>query len=167
MKKSISFIATTNTSRLDFFLLQVMPEFSRAQIQKLIVDGHVTVNKAAAKASQKVKNNDNILVKIPEPKKTSLTAEAIPLEILFEDRDLIVINKAAGLVVSQRQITHSTPICERSKDPVEFITLPEFYNITFPVWTFFNQCFTTTSSTPAKNPIKAKSIPAFDNCCAK
>lgn len=86
--------------RLDKFLVSRLPEFSRARIQGLILDGFVSVNGAAAKkAGQLVEGGDEIETRIPPPVPSGLIAEEIPLDIVFENDDLIVVNKAAGIVV--------------------------------------------------------------------
>jgi 23S rRNA pseudouridine1911/1915/1917 synthase len=86
--------------RLDKFLVEQLQEFSRSRIQGLIVDGFVDVNgHAAKKAGQTIEHGFNITVRIPPPTPTDLIAEDIPLDILFENDDLLVINKPAGMVV--------------------------------------------------------------------
>src|SRR5271163_2704633 len=85
--------------RLDQFLRQELPEHSRAFLQKLIEQGHVVVNGGAAKASYKVHAGDKIRVEIPPPRPLETLPEEIALDVLFEDDDLIVVNKPAGLVV--------------------------------------------------------------------
>jgi 23S rRNA pseudouridine1911/1915/1917 synthase len=85
--------------RLDQFLRRELPERSRAFLQKLIEQGDVRVNGRAAKASYKVRAGDKIGVEIPPPRPLDAQPEAIPLDVLFEDDDLIVVNKPAGLVV--------------------------------------------------------------------
>jgi len=72
---------------------------SRARIQALIHDGHVTVNGQMAKEHHKIRPGDIVRLVIPPPVATALIPEAIPLDILYEDADLLVINKPAGLVV--------------------------------------------------------------------
>lgn len=76
-----------------------LAEFSRSRIQKLIKEGHVTVNDRGVKLSYKVHENDHIAVTIPSPRRLILKPEKMPLGILFEDEQLIVINKEAGVVV--------------------------------------------------------------------
>ncbi|GMV34508.1 MAG: RNA pseudouridine synthase [Chloroflexi bacterium] len=89
-----------NPDRLDKYLVSRLPEFSRARIQGLIADGFVTVNGAAAKkAGQSIEDGDDIEVRIPPPMPGGLVAENIPLDIVFENDDLIVVNKPAGMVV--------------------------------------------------------------------
>ena len=86
-------------ARLDQFLASSVPELSRARIQDLIKAGHVTLNAGAAKASARLRVGDAISLQEPPPVATSTIAEDIALDVLFEDDDLIVLNKAAGLVV--------------------------------------------------------------------
>jgi 23S rRNA pseudouridine1911/1915/1917 synthase len=76
-----------------------MPGISRSAVQRLISSGDVTVNKKIAKANYKVQELDDIQVSIPEIKTLELTAEEIPLAILYEDNDIIIINKSRGMVV--------------------------------------------------------------------
>jgi 23S rRNA pseudouridine1911/1915/1917 synthase len=85
--------------RLDQFLRGELPEYSRAFLQKLIEQGHVAVNGGPAKASYKVRAGDKVRVEIPPPRPLETLPEEIALAILFEDDDLIVVNKPAGLVV--------------------------------------------------------------------
>jgi 23S rRNA pseudouridine1911/1915/1917 synthase len=86
--------------RLDKFLVGLLQEFSRSRIQGLIADGFVDVNgEAAKKAGQTLESGFNVTVRIPPTSPTDLVAEDIPLDILFENDDLIVVNKPAGMVV--------------------------------------------------------------------
>ena len=74
-------------------------EFSRALIQKLIDDEKIKVNKKIEKASYKVAVNDIIEIEKDEPKEISLKAENIPIDIIYEDDDIVIVNKAKGMVV--------------------------------------------------------------------
>jgi 23S rRNA pseudouridine1911/1915/1917 synthase len=86
--------------RLDKFLVELLQEFSRSRIQGLIADGFVDVNgHAAKKAGQTLESGFNVTVRIPPSAPTDLIAENIPLDIVFENDDLIVVNKPAGMVV--------------------------------------------------------------------
>jgi 23S rRNA pseudouridine1911/1915/1917 synthase len=86
--------------RLDKFLVELLQEFSRSRIQALIADGLVDVNgRAAKKAGQTLESGFDVTVRIPPPTSTDLIAENIPLDIVFENDDLIVVNKPAGMVV--------------------------------------------------------------------
>lgn len=88
------------SGRLDKYLVEQLPEFSRARIQGFIANGHVDVNgQPARKAGQSLDAGFTVTVRIPPTVKTDIVAEDIPLDIVFENDDLIVVNKAAGMVV--------------------------------------------------------------------
>ncbi|RJP52875.1 MAG: RluA family pseudouridine synthase [Anaerolineaceae bacterium] len=88
------------SERLDKFLVTCLPEFSRARLQGLIDDGFVLVGGMPAKKSgQMLENGIVVEVRIPPPVPGGLTGEDIPLDIIFENDDLIVVNKPAGMVV--------------------------------------------------------------------
>ncbi len=85
--------------RLDKHLTGRLPDLSRARIQDLLRDGHITLNGRPAKASATVRAGDTLSVTIPEAAPVAVIAQDIPLEILFEDKDILVLNKPPGLVV--------------------------------------------------------------------
>jgi len=85
--------------RLDLFLVKALPELSRSRIQQLIRAGFVRVGSTKMRPHQSVRSGDKIEVTEPPPDKIRTEPEAIPLTILYEDDDLIVINKAAGMTV--------------------------------------------------------------------
>jgi 23S rRNA pseudouridine1911/1915/1917 synthase len=85
-------------SRLDQFLAQSLG-WTRARLQKLVKSGRVLVNGEIRPASYRVRPGDSVMVSVPPPAPSHLTPEALPLTILFEDRDLLVVNKPPGLVV--------------------------------------------------------------------
>jgi len=85
--------------RLDKTLVKLMPELSRAQWQRLIADGLVLINGKPAKASQRLEGNEVIEAEIPEPAESPINPEDIPLDVRYEDNDIIVINKPAKMVV--------------------------------------------------------------------
>jgi 23S rRNA pseudouridine1911/1915/1917 synthase len=85
--------------RLDQFLAKRLPEFSRSRLQQLIRDGFVRLNNSTSRPRQIVRGGDRIELTEPPLEKIETLPEPIPLEILFEDDDLIAINKPAGLVV--------------------------------------------------------------------
>lgn len=86
--------------RLDRKILELYPDFSRSRIEGLVKAGLVTVNESVAeKAGQKVAADAAIVVTIPPPVPAEPEAEAIPLDVVFEDDDLIVVNKPPGMVV--------------------------------------------------------------------
>lgn len=88
------------SERLDKYLVTCLPEFSRARLQGLIDDGFVLVSGIPAKKSgQMLENGIEVEVRIPPPVPSGLTGEDIPLDIIFENDDLIVVNKPAGMVV--------------------------------------------------------------------
>jgi 23S rRNA pseudouridine1911/1915/1917 synthase len=85
--------------RLDRFVAVRLADLSRTAVQRLIDDGFITLNGSSCKASDKVAPGDAIVVRIPPPAPTELIAEDIPLAIVYEDADVAVIDKPAGLVV--------------------------------------------------------------------
>lgn len=87
--------------RLDKFVTDSIDDaaVSRTQVQEWIKAGAVEVNGKVAKANYKVMENDQVALQIPEPQEAAILPEAIPLEIIYEDSDLIVINKPRGMVV--------------------------------------------------------------------
>lgn len=85
--------------RLDRVLAAAWPELTRSRIQALIEAGHVTLDGRAAKSSVPVKEGAEIVALLPAAQASSLTPEAIPLSIVHEDEDVLVIDKPAGLVV--------------------------------------------------------------------
>jgi 23S rRNA pseudouridine1911/1915/1917 synthase len=97
--KAYSFIAEASGLRVDKFLSENCPDLSRTQAQKLIEEGHVTVNERPVRSSLKLMAGDKIAVVVPPPIPSPLPAEAIPLKIVYEDTDLMVVDKPAGLTV--------------------------------------------------------------------
>src|SRR6266496_4261776 len=85
--------------RLDQFLARELPKFSRSRIQQLIRNEFVTLNGFSARPRDLVRTGDSVEINEPPPDKIDNRPEAIPLDVLYEDEDLIVINKPAGLVV--------------------------------------------------------------------
>ena len=85
--------------RIDKYLSICMTDSSRSYIQKLIKDGNVTIEDKPVKANYKVASGNRIHVRVPEPEQLDIVPENIPLDILYEDSDIIVINKGKGMVV--------------------------------------------------------------------
>jgi 23S rRNA-/tRNA-specific pseudouridylate synthase len=85
--------------RLDRYLASVLPGHSRSQVQRLIEQGHVRVEGREVRANLLIKAGDRIAVVVPAPSPATPEAEDIPLTVLYEDADLIVIDKPAGMVV--------------------------------------------------------------------
>ena len=89
-----------DNTRLDRFLADQYEEYTRSFLQKLIDQGNVSINGISVKKSGiKLKENDEIAVTLPEPQPLEVVAEDIPLDILYEDDDVILINKPKGMVV--------------------------------------------------------------------
>jgi 23S rRNA pseudouridine1911/1915/1917 synthase len=95
----VTLTADESAARLDRFVVEALPELTRGAVQQLIDDGAVTVNDKPSKAAYKIRPGDAITVRIPPPPPVEAQAEAIPLDIVYEDADLIVVNKPAGMVV--------------------------------------------------------------------
>ena len=85
--------------RIDVFLAEQVETLSRSGMKHLIIDGHVLVNGVEGKANYKLRLGDTISVEIPEPKEMEILPEDIPIDILYEDSDVIVVNKPQGMVV--------------------------------------------------------------------
>ena len=85
--------------RLDLFLASTCSDLSRSRIQKLIEEGLVHVGGSAAKRSYAVRAGDDVTIELPEPRASALEPEDIPLTILYEDEQLLAIDKPPGLVV--------------------------------------------------------------------
>lgn len=85
--------------RLDTYIPSVDTDITRTSAQRLIEDGNILVNGKNAKVSYKIQENDKISVEITEPKQIELKAQNIPIEIIYEDSDIIVVNKPKGMVV--------------------------------------------------------------------
>lgn len=85
--------------RLDIYIAENSNELSRTMIKKLIESNNILVNDKSEKVSYKVQANDNISIDVPEAKETKLKAQEIPLDIIYEDSDIIVVNKPKGMVV--------------------------------------------------------------------
>ena len=85
--------------RLDRFLSSLLTERSRTGLQRLIKDGHVSVNGEKVKPSCGLHAGDEIRVELPDPEQLSIEAQDIPINIVYEDEDLLVVNKPQGMVV--------------------------------------------------------------------
>ncbi len=98
-EQSLTLIANQAKQRLDKFLLAHLPGYSRTQAQALIRDGHVLVDGAAQKSGYRFKGGEWVSVRIPPREDSAIEPEDIPLDIIYEDERLAVIDKAAGMVV--------------------------------------------------------------------
>lgn len=86
-------------ARLDKWISGALPDLSRSYIQKCIKENHVLVNQKPQKASYRLKVDDEIVFSIPEAVEPTIEAEDIPLAVLYEDEDVLVVNKPKGMVV--------------------------------------------------------------------
>lgn len=93
--------------RIDRYLTEMLPEQSRSFFQKLIRDGFVMVNHIIVKVNYRLKTGDIIEIDIPDAVPTEIVPENIPLDILYEDDDLLIVNKPKGMVVHPA-VGHST-----------------------------------------------------------
>lgn len=95
-------------NRLDRFLAGEIPERSRSQIQRLIEAGHVSHSRLkAVKPNSEIRDGDVIIIELPEAEAATALAEDIPLDILFNDRDIVVVNKPSGMVVHPAAGNHT------------------------------------------------------------
>ena len=98
-------------NRIDKFLQSQLNELSRTRLQNVIRDGHVKLNNVTInEVSKKIKNEDKIEVNFPQPKETLIKPNKIPLDILYDDDDIIVINKSPGVVVHPGAGNHEKTI---------------------------------------------------------
>lgn len=97
MKKE--YLSQTEGKRLDKYLSEIDQNLSRVMIQKLIENKKIFVNNKIEKASYKVKINDKIEMEVEKPKEAELKPEEIPLKVIYEDKDIIIINKEKGMCV--------------------------------------------------------------------
>lgn len=98
-ERTISLAFERGGERLDKALAAALPTLSRSQIQRLIKEAYVTVEGRVAKPSTRLEPGDRVIVRLPPPQPTALVAEALPLDIVYEDADILVVNKPAGMVV--------------------------------------------------------------------
>lgn len=91
--------AENTGARLDAYIAENINNLSRTMVKKLVEDGNVSVNGKVQKVSYKVQENDEIIVNEPEAKELDIKAEDIPVDVVYEDKDIIVVNKPKGLVV--------------------------------------------------------------------
>lgn len=94
------FVAEESGKRLDVFLSEQTDDFTRSRLKKLIEEGNVSVNgKTVTKAGTEIKSGDEVAAVIPEAVEYAVQAENIPLDIVYQDKDLAVVNKAQGMTV--------------------------------------------------------------------
>ena len=91
--------AAMRGARIDRLLAERFPEITRSRFQRLLHDGHVTVRGKRVRSAYRILEGDDIHIQLPEPEPSELVPEDIPVRIVFEDDDLLVVDKPAGLVV--------------------------------------------------------------------
>ncbi|MGX7125919.1 RluA family pseudouridine synthase [Enterococcus viikkiensis] len=99
MDNQIEVIIKTETGRIDKVLNDRLSNYSRSQIQQWIKDQHVSIDGKTVKANYKVSAGDKILIEIPAPEELDLVPENLDLVIVYEDEDVVVVNKPQGMVV--------------------------------------------------------------------
>ncbi len=99
MKRDLITSREAAGSRIDKFLSEAYPEYSRAFLQKLLRDGQVQVDGKTVKSSFRLNGDETVSFEVPEPVEAEICAEPLPLDILYEDSDIIVVNKPKGMVV--------------------------------------------------------------------
>lgn len=97
--KQINVKIKQEKGRIDKVLSELLKEHSRSQIQQWLKEHNVTVNGEVTRSNYKVKEHDNIQITIPEPEVLDIQPENIPLDIVYEDEDVLVVNKPQGMVV--------------------------------------------------------------------
>ncbi len=97
--KQLKFTTTNSGERIDSFLASMLENITRSAVTALIENGCVTINGTSVKKNYKLKLGDEISVTLPDPKPLDVEAENIPLDIVFEDKHLLVVNKPKGMVV--------------------------------------------------------------------
>ncbi|HET9597942.1 MAG TPA: RluA family pseudouridine synthase [Anaeromyxobacteraceae bacterium] len=103
--------ADARGERLDVALTRLAPDLSRARAQRLVGEGLVSVDGRPAKAALRLRGGERIALTVPDPEPSGLVAQDLPLTVLYEDRDLLVLDKAAGMVVHPaRGSPHSTVV---------------------------------------------------------
>ena len=88
-----------NGTRCDRFLAGKLPDLSRSRIQELIAEGAVQIDGKTVKSSRKMMEGETVEIRIPDPEVPEIRPEAIPLDILYEDNDLLIVNKPKGMTV--------------------------------------------------------------------
>jgi 23S rRNA pseudouridine1911/1915/1917 synthase len=98
-KEMFTYPCECESMRLDLFICSRLAGETRASVQRLIETGNILVDGHPSRSSLKLKGGEEVSVEVPEPAEAEPQAEAIPLDVLYEDQDLIVVNKPAGMVV--------------------------------------------------------------------
>lgn len=99
MSRQLDLILDAPGERVDKALATAHPDLSRSQWQQLIADGHVTIEGETIKASLRLEGGEKVHAVLPDVVESDIVAQKIPLDILYEDNDMLAINKPAGMVV--------------------------------------------------------------------
>lgn len=99
IQEEFEFQIEQKSGRVDKYLTTELDTMSRSKVQNLIADGYVIVNGETIKANYKLETGDKVEVFVPEPEAVDVEAEDIPLDIIYEDKDIVLVNKAQGMVV--------------------------------------------------------------------
>ncbi|MBC7261563.1 MAG: RluA family pseudouridine synthase [Chloroflexi bacterium] len=99
MEQIITLRVESGGQRVDSYIAKAVPDLSRSFVQKLLEEGRITIAGRVPKASYKVEAGDVIAVRVPPPEPVELQPEEIPLTIVYEDGDIVVVDKPAGMVV--------------------------------------------------------------------
>jgi 23S rRNA pseudouridine1911/1915/1917 synthase len=98
-ERVLELVASQGGERVDRYIAGQVPQLSRSQVQRLIEEGLVAVEGQEVEASRRLREGERISVRIPPPREAELVAEDIPLEVAYEDQEIIVVDKPAGMVV--------------------------------------------------------------------
>jgi 23S rRNA pseudouridine1911/1915/1917 synthase len=98
-RSTLTFVAESDYERLDKALAENLPDVSRSRLQRLIAEGRVTVDGASARQSSRLRAGQRVAVVIPEPAPSRLMPQDIPLNVVYQDGDILVVDKPAGLTV--------------------------------------------------------------------
>lgn len=98
MEEKIFLITDSQGERIDLYLSKILGE-TRSYVKKLCDEGNVFINDKEAKGNKTIKNGDNVKVQLPEIKNLDITPENIPLDVVYQDKDVAIINKQQGLTV--------------------------------------------------------------------
>jgi 23S rRNA pseudouridine1911/1915/1917 synthase len=99
MTRTLELFADHDGERIDAFVARLRPELTRSHAHKLIADGLVTLNGALTKPSHRLAKGDHVAVVVPSPEVMTLEPEAIPLRVVYQDADVVVVDKPPGLTV--------------------------------------------------------------------
>ncbi|BDG07541.1 RluA family pseudouridine synthase [Anaeromyxobacter paludicola] len=98
-------------TRLDVAVTRLAPDLTRSRVQRLLADGAVRLDGRAARPAAKLRGGEELTIELPDPAPSGMLAQDLPLAVLYEDRDLVVLDKAAGMVVHPARGTpHSTVV---------------------------------------------------------